>query len=49
MSRTEPRADYDVIIIGAGIADMYQFYRPRELGRSVRVFGADAGVGGTWY
>jgi cation diffusion facilitator CzcD-associated flavoprotein CzcO len=40
---------YDVIIIGAGISGMYQLHRVRELGLSVRVFEAGAGVGGTWY
>ena len=40
---------HDVIIIGAGIAGMYQLYRLRELGFSVRVFETGSGVGGTWY
>ena len=40
---------YDTIIIGAGIAGMYQLYRLRELGLSVRVFETGSGVGGTWY
>lgn len=40
---------YDVIIIGAGLSGMYQLYRLRELGASVRVFEAGDGVGGTWY
>jgi len=40
---------FDVIIIGAGISGMYQLLRLRELGLSVRVFEAGAGVGGTWY
>ncbi len=41
--------DYDVIIVGAGISGMYQLYRLRQLGLSVRVFEAGSGVGGTWY
>ena len=40
---------YDVIIIGAGIAGMYQLHRLRQLGLSVRVFEAGGDVGGTWY
>jgi cation diffusion facilitator CzcD-associated flavoprotein CzcO len=40
---------FDVIIIGAGIAGMYQLYRLRELGLSVRVLETGTGVGGTWY
>jgi cation diffusion facilitator CzcD-associated flavoprotein CzcO len=42
-------ADYDVIIIGAGMSGMYQLYRLRELGLKVRVLEAGTGVGGTWY
>ncbi len=42
-------ADWDAIIIGAGISGMYQLYRLRELGLKVRVFEAGTGVGGTWY
>ncbi len=47
-----PEADtggLDAIIIGAGIAGMFQLYRLRELGLSVRVFETGSGVGGTWY
>ncbi len=40
---------FDAIIVGAGIAGMYQLYRLRELGLSVRVFETGSGVGGTWY
>ncbi len=44
-----PAADYDAIIIGAGISGMYQLHRLRELGLSTCVFEAGDGVGGTWY
>ena len=40
---------FDAIIIGAGITGLYQLYRLRQLGLSVRVFEDGAGVGGTWY
>ena len=40
---------YDAIIIGAGMSGMYQLYRLRELGMSVKVLEAGTGVGGTWY
>jgi len=43
------RADYDVIIIGAGVSGLYQLYRLRERGFRVRLFEAGSGVGGTWY
>lgn len=41
--------NFDAIIIGAGIAGLFQLYRLRELGMSVRVFEAGGDVGGTWY
>lgn len=40
---------YDAIIIGAGMSGMYQLYRLRDLGLSVKIFEAGDGVGGTWY
>ncbi len=40
---------FDAIVIGAGIAGMYQLHRLRQLGLSVRVFETGSGVGGTWY
>ena len=40
---------YDAIIIGAGISGMYQLYKLRQLGLSVRIFETGTGVGGTWY
>jgi cation diffusion facilitator CzcD-associated flavoprotein CzcO len=46
---TAPLADYDAIIIGAGMSGLYQLYRLRELGMRVRVFETGTGVGGTWY
>ena len=47
MSGTEPTVD--AVIVGAGFAGLYQLYRFRELGLTVRVFEAAADVGGTWY
>src|SRR5436853_2483685 len=46
---TETGTDFDAIVIGAGVSGLYQLYRLRELGLSVRVFEAGTGVGGTWY
>src|SRR5713226_4817312 len=40
---------FDAIVIGAGVSGLYQLYRLRELGLSVRVFEEGSGVGGTWY
>ena len=46
---TDPSADFDAIIIGAGVSGLYQLYKLRELGLKARVFEAGTGVGGTWY
>jgi cyclohexanone monooxygenase len=40
---------FDMLIVGAGFAGLYQLYRAREMGLSVRVLEAAAGVGGTWF
>lgn len=45
----KPVEQFDAIIIGAGIAGMYQLYRLRQLGLAVRVYEAGTDVGGTWY
>ena len=42
-------AQYDAIVIGAGISGMFMLYRLRELGMTARVFEAGTDVGGTWY
>jgi len=39
----------DALIIGAGFHGLYQLYRLRQLGFSVRVFEAGAELGGIWY
>ena len=41
--------DFDVIVIGAGVAGMYMLHLLRKQGLSVRVFETGTGVGGTWY
>lgn len=41
--------DVDVVVVGAGIAGLYQLYRLRGLGLSAVVFEAGDGVGGTWF
>ena len=40
---------FDAVVIGAGFAGMYQVYKLREMGLSVRGFEAGSDVGGTWY
>ncbi|HKY93043.1 MAG TPA: NAD(P)/FAD-dependent oxidoreductase [Nevskiaceae bacterium] len=39
----------DAVVIGAGVAGLYQLYKLRELGYRVRAYETGAGVGGTWY
>ncbi|MGR8921805.1 MAG: flavin-containing monooxygenase [Gammaproteobacteria bacterium] len=45
----EAGTDVDAIVIGAGIAGMYQLHRLREMGLRVQSFDAASNVGGTWY
>ena len=42
-------ADFDAVIIGAGVSGLYQLHRLRQLGFRARVFESGTGVGGTWY
>jgi cation diffusion facilitator CzcD-associated flavoprotein CzcO len=46
---TEAGLDFDAIVIGAGVAGLYQLYKLRALGLRVRSFEAGSNVGGTWY
>ena len=38
-----------MIVVGAGFAGLYLVHKMRQQGRSVRVFEAGSGVGGTWF
>jgi len=49
MSATDIRQSYDVVIVGAGFAGLYQLYSARKAGFSARVLEAGEGVGGTWF
>jgi acetone monooxygenase len=49
MNTTRPTIRLDALIIGAGIAGMYQLYRLREQGLKVKAVEAGDNVGGTWY
>lgn len=46
---TQAVEDLDAVVVGAGIAGLYQLYRLREMGLSVRGVEAAPEVGGTWY
>lgn len=41
--------DFDAIVVGAGIAGLYQLHRLRERGMQVTCLEAAPAVGGTWY
>jgi cyclohexanone monooxygenase len=41
--------DFDVLIVGGGIAGLYALHRMRGLGLTARVFEAGSGIGGTWF
>jgi cation diffusion facilitator CzcD-associated flavoprotein CzcO len=51
MERPTDRATttLDAMIIGAGVAGLYQLYMLRNQGLKVRAYDAATGVGGTWY
>ncbi|MFK8081858.1 MAG: flavin-containing monooxygenase [Granulosicoccus sp.] len=40
---------FDAVVIGAGVAGLYQLHQLREQGLRVRAFDNAAGVGGTWF
>lgn len=40
---------YDAVVIGAGVAGLYQLYCLKKLGLKARIFEDGDGVGGTWY
>lgn len=39
----------DVVVLGAGVAGLYQLHQLREQGLRVRAYEAGSDVGGTWY
>jgi len=40
--------DYDVVIVGAGLAGLYTLHRLRGLGLTAKAYEAGSGGGGTW-
>jgi cation diffusion facilitator CzcD-associated flavoprotein CzcO len=44
-----PTDTVDAVVVGAGVAGLYQLYRLRGMGLRTRVVEAASGVGGTWY
>ena len=41
--------DYEVIVVGAGVAGIYQIKRLKDMGITATVLEADPDLGGTWY
>jgi len=42
-------ADYEVVIIGAGVGGIYQIKRLIDLGVNATILEGDDDLGGTWY
>ncbi|HAX06103.1 MAG TPA: cyclohexanone monooxygenase, partial [Acidimicrobiaceae bacterium] len=42
-------SDYEVIVVGAGVAGIYQIKRLTDMGIKATVLEADPDLGGTWY
>jgi cation diffusion facilitator CzcD-associated flavoprotein CzcO len=43
------RTTLDALIIGVGVAGLYQLHQLRQLGLKVRAYDTASGIGGTWY
>ena len=46
---TAPVRKLDAVIIGTGVAGLYQLHQLREQGLNVRAYDSASDVGGTWY
>ncbi len=49
MKETPQVTDWDVVIVGAGLAGLYALHRCRQLGLRAHVYDKAGDVGGTWY
>ena len=47
--RSEVAPDFDVVIVGGGLAGLYSIYRFRKMGLNIRAYEAGDGIGGTWF
>ncbi|MEY2432558.1 MAG: hypothetical protein QOC92_2283 [Acidimicrobiaceae bacterium] len=43
------QVDYDVVVVGAGVAGLYALHKLREAGFSAKAFEKGDGIGGTWF
>jgi cation diffusion facilitator CzcD-associated flavoprotein CzcO len=48
-SQIDPQPDYEVVVIGSGVAGVYQIKKLIDLGVRVTVLEANDDLGGTWY
>ena len=48
-SPTTPTLELDAVVLGAGVAGLYQLHQLREQGLRVRAYDAAGDVGGTWW
>jgi cyclohexanone monooxygenase len=46
---SDPKPEFDAVVVGGGLAGLYALHRLRGLGLSVRAYEAGSGVGGTWF
>ena len=49
VEQTAPTPEWQVVVIGAGVAGLYQIKRLKDLGIHATVLDANADLGGTWY
>ncbi len=49
MTNVDTHLDYQAVVIGAGVAGIYQIKRLADLGVRATVLDANADLGGTWY
>ncbi len=49
IASTQPEGDFEVVVIGAGVAGIYQMKRLKESGVRATLLEANADLGGTWY
>ena len=47
--KSNTEADYEAIVVGAGVAGIYQIKRLTDMGMKATVLEADPDLGGTWY
>ncbi len=49
LSNTKTATKIDALVVGAGVAGLYQLYQLRNMGLTVKALDTASNVGGTWY